>query len=137
MQPRVIAQKAVKSGVRVILGKAVQRRCCGFDLVHCDAAVLFLQNAVGAPFHRYGYAADLAGQGQKHLGAIMLSAFLLQPAVQRAALGHTVPGAGGAAVDIAAAQQKFHQLPHRHGDTLRHRAFPPKQKIRTDVHSLE
>ena len=132
VQPCIMAQKAVKPGVRIILGKAVERRCGGFDLVHRHAAVLFLQNAVGAAFHRYGYAADLTGQGQEYLGAVMLSTLLLQPPVQRAALRHAVPAAGRAAVDVPAAQQEFHQLPHRDGHTLRHRAIPPQDKMKTE-----
>ena len=50
----------------------------------------------------------------------------------RAALRHAVPAAGRAAVDVPAAQQEFHQLPHRDGHTLRHRAIPPQDKMKTE-----
>ena len=99
----------------------------GLDLVDGHNAVFIGENAVRPAFQRKDDAVHLPVGGEGHFGFVAVPGGFLQPAVDARALKSAVE-AGKAAVDAAAAQQKFHQLPD--GQTDRgHGISPPCNRI--------
>ena len=99
----------------------------GLDLVDGHDAVFIGENAVRPAFQRKDDAALFPVGGERHFGFVAVSGGFLQLAVDACTLKGTVE-AGKPAVDAAAAQQKFHQLPD--GQTDRgHGISPPENNL--------
>ncbi len=96
-----------KNAFNLINGNLTWRRCFGLRF-------FLFQNAVRAPFQNNGISIFFKLHPQRHFRTVKRPGLFLQPPVQPSSQLHCLclHAAAIPAVDIAAAQDKFNQIPH-------------------------
>ena len=108
--------RPMEAVVILLYGREIQ--VGGLDLVN-RRRLLLRNDAVGAAFYGKGDPLVLLRMAEKNFRLVVLAPSFLDPAVDAAAFLRAVHPAG-TVINAAAAQDEFHQLPHRQLDVFFH-----------------